>query len=65
MEAVMTQTPIRWRQVALSYPCDICTAGPGEQCLTWTGNKAWTPHAARTRKASDNGWRDPDGQPRA
>lgn len=51
---------IRWKQVVQEYPCPVCTAGPGDACLTNNGNAKSEPHTDRTRLASANGWRHPD-----
>lgn len=49
--------PIKWRTVVMSYPCPVCTAGPGECCNTDRGNVKYEPHASRSRLARDNHWK--------
>jgi hypothetical protein len=49
-----------WRQVALSYPCETCGAGPGDPCMSVSGRKADMPHVTRTTLASANDWDPPD-----
>lgn len=40
-----------WHVIFLSYPCPMCGAHPGEECVTSGGNWAF-PHADRTRLAN-------------
>lgn len=40
-----------WRTVFLSYPCPTCGAGPGENCLSSTGNVRTECHVDRGRTA--------------
>lgn len=50
---------IEWRKTVQEYPCETCGSPPGVQCITIGGNHTLTPHAARSRRASQNLWRDP------
>lgn len=52
----------RWKQIAQAYACPVCPAGPGSPCITMNGNAKVEVHADRTRLASANGWKDPDGE---
>jgi hypothetical protein len=52
-----------WRLIIHSWPCPVCTAGPGEYCVTQTGHRKSEPHADRSRIAAQHLWRyaDQDG----
>jgi hypothetical protein len=54
---------IGWREVVVSYPCEICGAGPGDRCRTPSGAVKWEPHASRSRLASANHWQAPVERP--
>jgi hypothetical protein len=51
---------IRWREVAESYPCEVCGSPPGVRCITISGRDSNTPHCVRSALASANGWLSPD-----
>ena len=40
-------TRATWSEVAYSYPCPSCDAGPGVNCRAYGGAVLNTPHAAR------------------
>ena len=40
-----------WREVSLSYPCPVCNASPGANCMTASGHKKYEAHADRGREA--------------
>lgn len=42
---------IYWHEQALTFPCDVCTAEPGEECRTATGRPKTEVHASRGRQA--------------
>lgn len=52
-----------WRDVAESFFCRTCGAGPGDSCRTFTGNRTLTPHTDRTGQAAANGWQFPEDFP--
>jgi len=54
---------IRWREVVHSYPCPLCTAGPGDWCVTSTGFRKYEPHSDRARLAAANNWQFPSERP--
>lgn len=56
----MPTRKVRWWHVVTSYPCPVCDAGPGHDCVTDTGHRKGEPHAARARLASADGWHHPD-----
>ena len=39
-----------WLAVVESYPCPVCMSGPGDRCVTASGNTKSEPHAERTRQ---------------
>lgn len=41
-----------WLAVIESYPCPTCGSGPGDVCVTPTGNRKSEPHADRARSAT-------------
>lgn len=49
------RTRLTWEE----YPCPVCTAGPGDPCVTWSGIPKSEPHADRARLASENNWQPP------
>jgi hypothetical protein len=48
----MPQKRARWRLVYLSYPCPVCIAAPGEDCITATGKLKREVHADRARQGN-------------
>ena len=54
---------IGWFEVVTSYPCPACGVGPGEPCLTVSGNAKREPHADRSRAADANRWRFAENDP--
>lgn len=50
-------------EVLISYPCPTCGVGPGDWCVTMTGQAKHEFHVARTILASENGWQFPDVRP--
>lgn len=53
----------RWKIIAERYPCLTCNAAPGQPCLRPGGLVASEVHVYRSRRASADGWRDPDDSP--
>lgn len=51
---------IEWRRIVMEYPCLTCGSPPGVPCITIGGRYTYTPHQDRSRRASENHWRDPD-----
>lgn len=51
---------IEWRRVVQSYPCMVCGAAPGKECVTSSGRGVYVPHYLRSKAASENGWRSPE-----
>ena len=49
---------IRWRRVALQYPCENCGAAPGHKCITTSGVLKYEIHQYRTNRAEADHWRD-------
>lgn len=45
----MTRGKGWWLAAIESYPCPTCGAGPGDPCLTYTGNEKNEPHVDRGR----------------
>lgn len=50
---------VRWREVVQSYPCEVCGAGPGDRCITYSGVEKYEAHAARSRLALAMDWELP------
>jgi hypothetical protein len=47
------QPPIAWWQdVAIAYPCEYCGARPGMHCQSSNGERRWTVHVDRARRAA-------------
>lgn len=56
------QPKAEWKEIAESYPCTTCGAGPGEPCVTSNLNVMRDCHVSRTRLASEHGWHYPEEQ---
>lgn len=47
---------ITWRRIVQQYECEVCMAGPGEPCKTYSGEMKMEPHSARSNLARANNW---------